>query len=57
MNEKEKEIERMRHALKMICEYNPLRNDRGAFIQELCEYGIVDIDEEPKPADFGLPIE
>ena len=47
----------MRHVLKMICEYNPLRNDRDAFIQELCEYGLGDIDEEPKPADFGLPIE
>ena len=56
MNEKEKEIERMRHVLKMICEYNPLRNDRDAFIQELCEYGLGHIDEEPKPAEFGLPI-
>ena len=57
MNEKEIEIERMRHVLKMICEYNPLRNDRDAFIQKLCKYRLNDIDEEPKPADFGLPIE
>lgn len=55
------EYERLQGVLKEMMEFNPLRNDRDAYLLALSEWGIKEkwgVDEEfserPGRADFGL---
>ena len=58
MNDKNKfvadKIKRMTNALEIIQEFNNLRNDTDAYLHSVIEYALGDIDEEPKPEDYGL---
>lgn len=55
------EYERLQSILKELIEFNPLRNDRDAYLLALSEWGIKgkwgaeeEFSERPQRADFGL---
>ena len=56
MNGKE-ELQKMRFALEEIKKYNGLRNDLDAYLYELIEWALGEVDKKPKPESFGLEAE
>lgn len=46
--------QRMEQALQEIERYNPLTNDRWAYLLEVVEYGLGRRDTMPSADDFGL---
>ena len=47
-------IECMTDALKIIQEFNNLKNDADAYLHSVVEYALGDIDEKPKLEDYKL---
>ena len=43
-----------RIALTEIDSYNPIRNDKDAYLNLLAEWGLGNTDDKPNPQDFGL---
>ena len=45
---------KLRNALREIAAYNPVHNDREAFIDALIKWALGDSDDRPSPAQFGI---
>jgi len=50
----EAENERLRDALKITHRYNRLSHDLDAYLYEVVEWGLGNIEQEPNPEDYGL---
>ena len=47
-------FERARQALKEIKKYNRLRNDLDGYLYDVALWGMGNIEDRPKPKDFGI---
>ena len=52
----EKEVEKMRDALKIHNKFNPIRNDLDAYLFELADYALGNNQKAPSQEDFGVEI-
>lgn len=47
-------LERAHTALKEIKKYNPLHNDLEAYLYDMAEWGMGNLEVRPSPSIFGL---
>jgi hypothetical protein len=41
-------------ALSILKQYNNLRTDTEAYLYNVIQWGLGEVDEQPNPSDFGL---
>lgn len=47
-------IERLEETVKTCLEFNRLKNDTDAYLHELCEWALGNVEERPDPKDYGV---
>lgn len=48
------ELERAIEALKILLEFNRIRNDLDAYLFDIIQWGLGDIQDRPDKSDYGL---